>query len=644
MGLSQEIVEVVYKVRDMTQGAFRAIHDSMEMNAQKADHLKAKLENVGRVGQALAVGAGVVSAALGFMAAQSLRLAGTVEQQRVAFKGLLGSYKEADIVIARIRKEAAATPFETSGLTAMTQQLSVITRDGNKAVDILMNIGDAIAMSGKDVTEMERVVLNIQQVAATGKVTELDIRQFQSAIPLFNDILRASGLTTESLKTSSTAAADLFGAFKKAAAEGGITFKGLEMQAKTLNGTLSTLHDNFENVGRQLGDGLLPIVQPVVTFFNNLLGKIGELSPRMKTFLAIFTVTTLAVSGIVAGFGIMLTIIPALVAGWALLGTTMSVALLGIPIIITAVIAAIATVVVNLDKIKVGFANAFDDTRITVNNFVYFFADKMQKLANKMANMPIFGKQFAAAAWYLDAFMSDIEDANKKLEKDIKARNDELAVNNKENKKEQGNGTKQQTEKEIAAAKEAAEKQKAYNDMIIASHEAQLKQRKDLEGEYLAYFKANQADQTEVIKIGANAYIDYEKRKYMASLQAWMAEQTAIAAGEIASVVGIPMGLLRLVGVGAAGALVSSINAIKLAQGGSMVVDSPTRIGNNVIAGEAGPERITVTPLNKEGQFSGNQVINLSVNVGNELLARRTLKLGQAMRSERTLDDGLNFN
>lgn len=84
---------------------------------------------------------------------------------------------------------------------------------------------------------------------------------------------------------------------------------------------------------------------------------------------------------------------------------------------------------------------------------------------------------------------------------------------------------------------------------------------------------------------------------------------------------------------------ISNVNSqtTELADGGSMIVDQPTRIGNNVLAGEAGPERIDVTPLSEQQPQTVNNIIQLD----GEVLARQVLKLGQGMRSEGTVDDGL---
>lgn len=185
--------------------------------------------------------------ATGFVAISSagIKISGELESARQGFVALLGSAELADKTMARIKKEAKATPFEMTGLVAGTQALTAITKDGDKAIDVLLDVGKAIATSGKGQAELDRVILNLQQISSTGKVTEMDIRQFQGAIPMFNDILKYSGLTTEKLKDSKNSAELLFNAFKKAGAEGGITAQGFTAQAGTWQQLISNLGDSW---------------------------------------------------------------------------------------------------------------------------------------------------------------------------------------------------------------------------------------------------------------------------------------------------------------------------------------------------------------------------------------------------------------
>lgn len=232
---STDVGSIHYEA-DIKTGAF----DSAAASISKT------LDGIGGQFQKAEAGSKAFAAALGSIAVGAIgaagfgiKIAGDLEAARQGFVALLGSAEEADKTMARVKKEAAATPFELTGLVAGTQALTAITKDGDKAVDILLDVGKAIATSGKGQAELDRVVLNLQQISSTGAVTAMDIKQFQSAIPMFNDILKAAGLTTEQLQNSENAAELLFGAFEKAG-QGGISF------TKALSGVSAVATDVLE--------------------------------------------------------------------------------------------------------------------------------------------------------------------------------------------------------------------------------------------------------------------------------------------------------------------------------------------------------------------------------------------------------------
>ncbi|RMD67354.1 MAG: hypothetical protein D6822_08450, partial [Cyanobacteria bacterium J149] len=222
----------------------------------------------------LGMTAAATAAAAG-LSAIGLKIAGDMEMAEQGLKAILGSTEKAAATMERIKKEAAATPFELPGLIKGTQALAAITKDGNKAIDILMDVGKAVAISGKGQAELDRVIINLQQIAATGKVTAMDIRQFQGAIPIFNDILAASGLTAQSLQDSSNAAELLFKAFEKAGKEGGIAAEGFSSQAGTLNQLISNLKDSFGILAAEVvkESGIMDMakagIEALINFLNN---------------------------------------------------------------------------------------------------------------------------------------------------------------------------------------------------------------------------------------------------------------------------------------------------------------------------------------------------------------------------------------
>lgn len=258
---------------------------------------------------ALTAGTTALAGAIGYGA----KVAGDLEAARQGFVALLGSAEKADATMARIKKEAAATPFELPGLVTGTQALTAITKDGNKAIDVLLDVGKAVAISGKGQAELDRVVFNLQQISATGKVTAMDIRQFQSAIPIFNDIVEASGMTVKELQESDNAAELLFEAFSKAGAEGGIAAAGFTAQAGTFNQLISNMKDNITILSSEIvkQTGIFDVLKGAIGRINDVLGNQDEIIPRIKAFLEFLQQWGPVIAGAIIG-----ALVPAFVA-WA---------------------------------------------------------------------------------------------------------------------------------------------------------------------------------------------------------------------------------------------------------------------------------------------------------------------------------------
>lgn len=261
-------VSVLLKLNDEVSVGLSKLSGNLSKTGAKFANLGSQMLKMGAVAGTVAAGAAVAFVKMG------AEVAGNLESAEQGFKALLGSAEKASDVMKRIKKEASATPFEIEGLVRGTQALTAITKDGDKAIDILLDVGKAVAVSGKSSAEMERVILNLQQISATGKVTAMDIRQFQGAIPIFNDIITAAGLTVDQLQEADNAAELLFGAFKKAGAEGGIAAEGFTAQAGTFNQLMSNLRDSINiasaDIVKQTG------------LFNLLKDVIGQVSKSIN--------------------------------------------------------------------------------------------------------------------------------------------------------------------------------------------------------------------------------------------------------------------------------------------------------------------------------------------------------------------------
>lgn len=291
---------------DFKKGLSEARDNISSFSNSTVSALKGAEEGSKKFALALTAGVTALAGAIGYGA----KVAGDLEAARQGFVALLGSAEKADATMARIKREAAATPFEITGLVTGTQALTAITKDGNKAIDVLLDVGKAVAISGKGQAELDRVVFNLQQISATGKVTAMDIRQFQSAIPIFNDIVEASGMTVAELQNADNAAELLFEAFKKAGSEGGISAAGFTAQAGTFNQLMSNMKDNITILSSEIvkETGIFDGLKGAISKINEVLGNQDNIIPTIKSFFEF-----LQKYGIIIATAITFALIPAFV-------------------------------------------------------------------------------------------------------------------------------------------------------------------------------------------------------------------------------------------------------------------------------------------------------------------------------------------
>lgn len=188
--------------------------------------------------------------AAGAVAAVGIKTAADLETARAGFITLTGSAEEADRILAMIKKDAAKTPFEIKGLTQANQLLTSVTKNGNTSERLLLNVGKALAAMGKGQPELDRIIVNLQQIGATGRATMMDVRQFAFAgIPIFEMLSQTTGKygqDLEDLISNGGVTFDLLQQLFNNAGEGSGRFaQAFETQAGTMTQLFSNLKDTF---------------------------------------------------------------------------------------------------------------------------------------------------------------------------------------------------------------------------------------------------------------------------------------------------------------------------------------------------------------------------------------------------------------
>ena len=220
------------------------------------------LKNLGSiVSKGMSVLAGAVAgvtAAMGAGIAAGVKYNASIEQYQTSFEVMTGSADKAAEVIERLKKVGAETPFELPELADTTQLLMNYGFTADDAMDKMMMLGD-ISQGSAD--KMSRIATAYGQMSSAGKVSLEDVKQMIEAG--FNPLQEISESTGESMASlykriskGTLSVDEITASMERATSEGGKYFKSMEKQSQTVNGLISTLKDNAQQL---LGEVVKPI-------------------------------------------------------------------------------------------------------------------------------------------------------------------------------------------------------------------------------------------------------------------------------------------------------------------------------------------------------------------------------------------------
>ncbi|MFT3750967.1 MAG: tape measure protein [Agriterribacter sp.] len=216
----------------------------------------------------------VIGAALTGGAKAAITAGMQVEKDKVGLTTFLGK-QGADAAYANIRKDAAATPYDTASLLMVNRSLISAGVSAENARKDTMNLANAIAAVGGGNDELSRMAANMQQIKTVGKATAMDIRQFaMTGINIYEMLAQATGKPIDKVKEMDVSYDLLSSAMEKAAGKGGMYFGALDAMSKTTEGRFNTLKDTISNSFADLGTKFLPFVNIGLDLANKALENI----------------------------------------------------------------------------------------------------------------------------------------------------------------------------------------------------------------------------------------------------------------------------------------------------------------------------------------------------------------------------------
>lgn len=254
--------------------------------SQSFEEWGSKLEKIGQGLEGIGKKLSVVSAGIIGLGASGVKFNAQLEQYQTAFTTLIGDSEKAAEAISKIQSDASLTPFSTESLIEANQYLISAGVEAEESEKMILALGDAIAATGGGSNELSRMAQNLQQIKNLGKASSVDIKQFANAgINIYGLLADTMGITTEKAKDMDVTYEQLVDAFTKASSEGGKYFGAMAQQSETLNGSISSLKDQINQLLGELTAELMPIIKNVLSYVRDFLKMLKEMSPEQKAMI-----------------------------------------------------------------------------------------------------------------------------------------------------------------------------------------------------------------------------------------------------------------------------------------------------------------------------------------------------------------------
>lgn len=182
-----------------------------------------------------------------------------IESLKVQLEVISGSKTEANKTFDEISDYAVKSPFgvqQTTQMAVLLKQSGVYSSD---LMDSLKMIGDT---AGGSMEKMQRIANNYAQIAAQGRATAMDMRQFAMAgIPIYKELSKEMGIQQSTLRKMVSEGKigyeEIEKIFRKMTSQGGQFYQSVNKGADTLKARVQNLEDKKTLAKANIGEAVL---------------------------------------------------------------------------------------------------------------------------------------------------------------------------------------------------------------------------------------------------------------------------------------------------------------------------------------------------------------------------------------------------
>jgi len=258
-----------------------------ELKKTAAQHF-ANPENGGKANTSSG-GGGILGAIAGLFsksnmtALGSLMVSGAMKQQQDVASlqpflkdGAQGAY-------ANIKKDAAATPFDTDSLLAVNKSLVSAGANAKDARLDTLALANAFALVGGGNEDLTKMADLMGQVKDAGRASSADLKKFSDAgIDVYGALSNATGKSAKELKKMSISYEGLSYALRKAGADGGAFAGAMDTQNQTVSAKWANFTEGLKTGLGDVGLSFMPLIGRLLDFANTLT---TTLLPQIMQFV-----------------------------------------------------------------------------------------------------------------------------------------------------------------------------------------------------------------------------------------------------------------------------------------------------------------------------------------------------------------------
>ena len=270
--MPNQIVQYTLSLKDLLTDKINQANDSVNKLEGSLGKVKGAAMSFGS-----AVGIAFGSAAVVAFGSKMIQAGTQVEDALTGLTTLLKDKAAAQGVINQTMEDATKTPFAFDGLLAANKALISAGVGAQQARTDVLNLANAIAATGGGDDELQRMVVNLQQIKNTGKATAQDIKQFAFAgVNIYKVLADATGQPIEKVKEMEISYDQLTAALAKASGEGGVYANGLQNMAGNTSVQISNLGDSIFQLSVQMFNDLKPAINTIVSGLATFIGYMRQ--------------------------------------------------------------------------------------------------------------------------------------------------------------------------------------------------------------------------------------------------------------------------------------------------------------------------------------------------------------------------------